>query len=720
MNRILLDPFGDAELPEGYQLVKTEVVFLQNALSDKPMMIRGKNLCKWAKDFYKGREIEVANAYSFTREMQGYFTKLSKDQALVVKKHFEAKGISSCPRSAKEVMKNCFPDELWSEVSTTLSAARWLSWLDETKYDETFQYFIDLISDEFSDTAVRDLQPIFNCKTKEEAAPFIEKWITHSDGIFSERMKSFPLPLAKKWNRVKNDYWSEEIIKCKGLFFDEFMGYSSSKEEKEFVISKTIAYFKRYPSSLDDNILDKLSNYASKKHLVDLYDKLPLPAPGVPPTDPKLIVSWFSELYLPHRLRALKNEDEKALAFSLESSRKFATWYLNYYQETKIKGNLLSPNKVWDVKQSLTDTINLIVILDGLNGCDAEVLLDKIDKGDVDNHLQLIDNSYAFSPLPTVTEFTKPFLLRGTFVGAKDSSKILGEDISDKKTPTKALQKAKPGDIVFWRMADPDLTYHKESNVHDIKNKVDAALYGVSKRILDVISNLEADLPLKLILTTDHGRMLGKSQRDIDLPEGLTAHGRAAWGTKDRNFDEKGYEIIGDLAYLSPTTFGLDKMAVVILNDHAFKHDRYKDEMSPHGGLFPEEVLVPWITYQTKQETPVVKAVIEGASEANKSGSAIIKVTNFSSLSLSALEVRFNFGQTPEKIILKKEPVIPMEITNLDVNINKWPSGDQIDTGMAEIDLQMPNLERITVKIDISEMKSESMYKRDNILGDLF
>jgi hypothetical protein len=720
MDRILLDPYGDAELPEGYKLIKTEVVFLQNALSEKAMLIRGKNLCKWAKIFYKGREIEVANAYSFAREMQSYFTKLSEDQALVVKKHLEAKGISSCPRSAIEVMKNCYPDELWSELPTTLNAARWLNWLDQTNYDETFQYFINLVSDEFSDIAVPDLQPIFNCKTKEAAAPFIEKWITHADDEFSNKMKGFPLPLAKQWNRIKNNYWSEEIINCKGLFFDKFMGYSSSKEEKEFVISKTIAYFKRYPSSLEDNILDKLSIYASKRQLVDLYEKLPLPAPGAPPSDPEQVFSWFSKQYLPHRSHALKYENEEAQAASLESARNFAAWYLNYYPGAKINGKLLSPNKIWNAKQSLTDTINLIVILDGLNGRDGEVLLEKIDKNDEDNRLQLIENSYAFSPLPTVTEFTKPYLLRGTFVGAKDSSKILGEDISDNKTPAQALQNAKPGDIVFWRMADPDITYHKESNVHDIENKVDAALYGVSKRILEVISNLEADLPLKLIITTDHGRMLGKSQRDIDLPEGLTAHGRAAWGPKDRNFDENGFEILGDLAYLSPSTFGLDHMTVVILNDHAFKHDRYKEEVSPHGGLFPEEVLVPWITYQTKREVPVIKVAIEGSNEANKSGSATIKVTNSSSLSLSALEVCFDFGQNTETITLEKTLVVPMQITELDVNLNKWPSSDQIETGMAEIDLQKPNLERITVKIDISKMKSESMSKRDNILGDLF
>jgi hypothetical protein len=342
-----------------------------------------------------------------------------------------------------------------------------------------------------------------------------------------------------------------------------------------------------------------------------------------------------------------------------------------------------------------------------------EVLL----KTSVPQRLELTQNNFCFAPLPTITDFAKGALVHGVQPTFMKEFELLGFDVSELQTPVPQLLKSKPGDLLIWRIQDPDRTYHTKNKSSMLKKEIEGQLSTIAQKIVDVANCIPTTIPLKIIVTTDHGRFLGVSKRNVAVPANMQAHGRAAWGKTDITFDKTGYQIEDDLVYLSKDRFGLQSDdAAVILSDCAFINDAYPQEISTHGGLFPEEVVIPWMVFERNVEKPELDVNISGEGRANQPGIATITVLNPSIVDISIKKLELDFGSENNFIFDLSLDVAGLDQGKSELNIMFWPSSEQIALCKAVAVVRMPDGEEFIVKPSIDKMKVVELYTRDKSL----
>ena len=135
------------------------------------------------------------------------------------------------------------------------------------------------------------------------------------------------------------------------------------------------------------------------------------------------------------------------------------------------------------------------------------------------------------SPIPTITETSKKALIHGcTPRDAVDEDSSAMSDsvrfVSENQDLAAELGKATIGSFFVWSNLEPDRTYHTNADKQALLDKVDGALRTLADRIVKAASEVPAHLRLRIIVTTDHGRLLGPSKRTIPVPEGMESHQR--------------------------------------------------------------------------------------------------------------------------------------------------------------------------------------------------
>ena len=144
-------------------------------------------------------------------------------------------------------------------------------------------------------------------------------------------------------------------------------------------------------------------------------------------------------------------------------------------------------------------------------------------------------------------------------------------------------------------------------------------------------------------------------------------------------FEASGYKIEGDLVYLEASRFGLSEDTVIPIHDDTFLTSDGKSgqEAYSHGGLFPEEVLVPWIEYAFNIARPKIEVTVTGSGYAENRGSLKIEVLN-----LSADEVFFDTlevvipGQISRMVSLNWK-LKPRDQEIYENEVNWWPTKKQ-------------------------------------------
>src|SRR5690606_12672889 len=100
--------------------------------------------------------------------------------------------------------------------------------------------------------------------------------------------------------------------------------------------------------------------------------------------------------------------------------------------------------------------------------------------------------------------------------------------------------------------------------------------------------DLPAQMPVKVIVTSDHGRLLNpKSPRRLPIPDGMEAHGRVAWGRLYQEFDEGGFamdENSGRMA-VNGERFEMAYDMLIAWGEESFHNTKGGYEPYPHGGL---------------------------------------------------------------------------------------------------------------------------------------
>jgi hypothetical protein len=725
VDAILLDRVGDATSPDGYQEVNNEVGFLRHALDEGPLLIRGKHLCDWAQAFYSARQIVTEETHSPVREIQRAMPGLSDELATDLYRQFDPQEFTGVerPLSPARIAKALHPGTLWDARTSLEHAAEWLLWLCQMEPSPGLQATLEYLIKQWQQQA-GSRQVAYTATDPLHAQKLLESWLYIQPGQGTSDLGEFPLKVPDGFMSRARAEWSKQIVKTSGAFFHELVKQPIPGSLKRLAANEMYKFLRQNPDKLNHALYASLEPFLSLDQQAELSKSLPPePPPSIPAGIPE-VLTWFGSSYLPYRRWQSRHGDETATKLADAAARDFAVWYLDNYPEALMGGALrdyLSFRQLVS-QQGLRDgAATLLIVADGLHADDAEVLKHSLEEKT--QRLTALQDSYVFAPLPTVTAFCKDSLLRGVPPSEMGRVGYLGEVLPEKKHPSDRVESLKPGDLLVWSVMEPDHTYHGRNTYDSLKQDVRSALENIAGKVADIVERVSPELVLRIIVTTDHGRLLATARRAMEVPAGMESHGRASWGPLQTSFGKTGYVIEDDVVHLHGERFGLPSdvgEAMVMIGPVMFKTNDAKSgsERFPHGGLYPEEVIVPWIVLERDWKQPELDAAFEGEAMAGTRGLAAITLSNFSEVALrpTQLELALDTGR---KTFSLDAPVIgPKSTGSLQLELASWPTEAQLANMTASVTVALPTGRTFEVTVDV-QLTSRELYQRDDILGGL-
>lgn len=516
--------------------------------------------------------------------------------------------------------------------------------------------------------------------------------------------------------------WKKETILSEGEFYFQLDENSLPFSLIQEAANEAALYLVSHPIKLTTDRARALSPYVTDELKIRLREKV---HPTIPTeiSGDQGVISWFINEYLPYREWQATTEDSSAFEQVVRSAKEFMTWYLDLYPKMLLGHSLqtdLSFQKMYALAGENRAMVTLVVLLDGLGISDSKKLVALIHE-QISN-IQIKKEAVAFSPLPTVTQFCKDALLKGVEPRFAPSGKNMGQIISGGKSPASVLQTAQNGEIYIWSILEPDETYHKFSDPSILKRNVESVLEGIVKKIKDVVDKIPGELSLELIITTDHGRLMSKSERKLPIPPGFESHGRAAWGKSGKNFPSSGYLIEGDLVYLHASSFGLSEDAVLPMTMDTFLtvDAKHGNEAYSHGGLYPEEVLIPWIEFGWDVVHPPLEAHISGSGYAENRGNLVVQIMNLGEdeIQVETLEI-FIPGEKSHIISLNWQ-MPALDQCKYDLPVDWWPTIKQSKQISAKLRVKGNQGPGFVYPVDV-QLEVKELYSTEgaDILGDL-
>lgn len=722
-----MDVRGAAIQPDGCIVVETEIDLLRALRGHpSPLLVRGKSLGRWACALWEARGWHVRQLFSPVDELLLACPDLSYEEAnLLLEHHGRALALTPRPLNLRRVSEAVFPSDLWRREPSLDHAARWLLWLDETDPPAYTSPIVSTWALRWRSISTGPEVLVYEAVDARRARELLAAWLGYAaEGLPS--LPAFPVQVPDRCVEAAEEYWLPQIIKTKGRYFDTVNGRSLPVCMVEKAAELVFQYYRENPADLTEDCVRGLADHILPVHLQALRSILPPPPPADAPSEAPAVVSWFRNEYLFYRQWAMQANSPAAKAKARDLCSQFSSWYLSYYPSAIARGdeNIIYFRSAKAQSHPSEDVV-LLVILDGLSVADAATLLRYIRQHT--SRMTPSANDLVFSPIPTVTEICKPAIICGC--APRDVSSNLTRPnvqvISEGKDPTAELEESAGGDIFVWTLAEPDRTYHSRADRRVILHQVDAALRSCAARISEACQRVPSHLRLKVIVTSDHGRLFEDSERLHAVPSGMVSHQRAAWGPCNKTFPATGFSIetSQQIAYLNGPRFGVSNQAncAIVLSEAAFHTNDGKTgvEQFAHGGLFPEEVIVPWIEMLRDAEAPAVSLKATGKAREGGEGKIAIEAVNSSRIALQVVSVDFIFGRRPPQRIHLEHELPALSQRAYVVGISDWPSRRDALSGRAAASLRPPGGPEFRVDVELA-IDSEGFYVEDvDILGDL-
>ncbi len=733
--RILLDPACDAIVPDGYVPVDTEVAFLHHALSGQPLLVRGERLCRWAERFYRGRGIPTQEVSSPSHYLKHLCPALTDEQA----RHL----VGRLPQSGAElgsdsklvdVLYELFPEGRWHEPPSPSHAAWWLLWLDERHASDAERVLLQQMAIQWKHQAEPSLDQVYQAANAQTARELLRRWLRLPDTeALPDDIPPFPERLPKRWQDRLRREAADWFVSEKGDGIAYLRDDHPPREAKQVVAETAAVYFTKNPHKMHRDTYRVLLPYLNHSQRSQLEKQMP---PGEPADlEPNLsvqeVIAWTTTQYLPFRRWAewYGTEGQRQRADRL--AQQFMRWFLNWYPSARLQPDQQREHLVYERLRQLRcgDQITLLVVLDGMGWLDAQTLWQHLEDN-IPSAVLLQKPRCVFGALPTITEFAKPAILKGAppsiALRSEHDLPDIGEVLPEGNIPVERLQSAKPGDLMIWRINEPDKTYHERYDRQTVTQDVEKEIENLAEKVLQALEAVPQGLALQVVITSDHGRMNGRSARSHRVPEGMTSAGRAAWAPEGQtlnHFPSEGYiwDEHRSLLFLHPERFGLYSEVALPVDSDAFvtADGRGGIDRFAHGGIYPEEVLIPWIELERGIVPPSMVVELEGEGKAGSSGSLQLLLRNLDSAPVHVMTLTLSvLGQAWEfPVEVHMEALSSIEHS---LAVGTWLSEGQWQKAQAELSVEFSgHVFHLSVNIDLEKIRTRQMYKKANILEDL-
>ena len=711
---VVLDPHSENLVEPGLLEVRDEITFLKYVNSPVPLFIHGHVLCDWAADVARARGWQISWRSAPSLELLRICPSLSPEQARAFLTRVGSLHGLKRPLSLLDLGIAKWPEIDPSGKSEAEQAWSWLLWKARADLAPEEQVFAVSLGSAFQIEDTPALRLVFAATDVDQAWRILKEWLCCDRSRLD--LPSCPATKLPAWALARlEDEWRIRAVQTRGSFFGELVEAGAPRLVLKTAGSVIFAYYRNNPEYLSQESLGLIKAYLRVQEWQTLQDLLPTSDPGSPPTTVPEVFTWFSKRYLKFRL--WKGQTSGHLDRTREIGREFGLWYLKFYSNARAGGaggELMSWSRTAELAKA-SGSVNLLIVLDGLGYADAQQITDFIS--DETARLSLDGIELLFAPLPTITRFAKPSLMAGvTPVQAFEEEEIGSIEKRDPDVVT-ALNAATPGTLIIWSLLEPDETYHKPHDVQTLRYEVEGRLRSIAQRVTRIVNDVHDGQKLRVFITTDHGRLLSVSRRAHEVPPKMKAHGRAAWGPASVPFDNDGIFVDGALAYVDAERFGLPEPAAIVLADTAFltSDGRTGTESFPHGGVYPEEVLIPWIEF-TRDRGPVSLSVrLTGHGVAGAAGQVRLEVTNASDVRIEIVQLYLY----PLNVrIGTSVNVRPFKRAGIEWTLLNWPQRKDLASLEATMTYAMPTGERQSHRV-VPEFAVDEMYSRETILDDL-
>ena len=708
---VILDRSGENPVSPGSVLVEDDRSFLQNVEETAPLFVRGK-VCDWASELARARGWDIEWRTSPLDELVSQCPSLTLDAA----KRFLAltQNWTRLPRplSLLDIAVLRWQELDYRGKSEIEYAWSWLLWRTKSPAEEDFIPIAQAMARHYAENDRIAITALDRSTTKETAWRTVKEWLRCEE-------TSLPIPEVREYEIPTwvfadlAEEWRERAIATQGKFFISLVKMGAPLSLIKISTGVAAEYLRHNPDRLTSEILELIKCFLPFREWSALQKMKPIPPPGPPPAELEALCEWYLRDYLSYRIASQGADDPADFQHNLKL---FGLWYLRFYSNARtggIGGQLMSWTKTARLSDE-KDYVKLLLILDGLGYVDGKQIAQFISQESARLSLDALD--IVLSPLPTTTHFAKRALIAGMapfHAFEEDPAQIQTRD----RDVIQALDCASPGQTVIFSILEPDKTYHKQMDPYTTIVEVEGRLKSIATRLAHIVRNVNDKIKLRVYVTTDHGRMLGQARRSIPVPHGMTSHGRAAWGVSSHDYDIDGVFVDGEVAFLEPGRFGIPDDAAVVLSDAAFvtNDGRSGAEPFPHGGVLPEEVLIPWLQF-TRDRGPIKLTIrITGSGRAGANGRIKIEIDNASTVQVQLVEISLSNMEEP---LLPNWSLNPMQRANREWSVAAWPAKRTISEMSALVTYAMPNGERTQIVVK-PDLHVEEMYSREDVLGDL-
>ncbi|GAA4382161.1 hypothetical protein GCM10023186_22230 [Hymenobacter koreensis] len=418
----------------------------------------------------------------------------------------------------------------------------------------------------------------------------------------------------------------------------------------------------------------------------------------------------------------------------------FSDWFLAAYPDHLVGTTASHQQQYWAkraLKMPASDELVLWIIADGLGWNDA-LTLQQLVVNRAAGRLSLAAAIPCFGLVPTITSHTKRAVRWA--VPLHHTAAARANYFAQQPTPpadvrgidnlAEAVQTAQAGQVLVWQPPEPDSIYHHPGSAQTIRNQAEGSLNGLAISICEAVAAVPVTTAVRVLITTDHGRLLGESPRTLEPIPGFTGHGRAAFRAKAPATvpipRPEGAVDSESVRWLDPDRYRLPDWVAVARTDASFKivnnngGMRGGTDLFPHGGAWPEEVVVPWIELHSQLAKLIVGGILTGEARSNRTGTATLRLVN-SSPRLARL-------RRVEVIIPRVEPLevvfddlLPdsAELVRA-IELPRWPDAAQAEKTQVTITLETPDGEQHSFVVPADLRNTDLRQNAANPLDDLF
>lgn len=774
-NALLLDPAGDALVPEGYLVVDTDVAWLRAAAkitnaSAPKMIIRGVERCNWAYKWWHALGGQTVTCTSPCTQLMEYCVSLTEAQARQVLVDLHAPVPSKLP-PLSALLQDLYPafSSFWQEqpsgaTALRTQAAQWLIWL--TKDSVVFPlHHLPMVQTVVAAWHISypDAAALFPT-TPKEAKTALTAWIgyelhsaiplTLSKSI--KWAKQFPLPITP-WITEANHAFSQQIVQIltgasKGsqdqaalLWWQQQVSKPQRSEIRLVALNALVQQLQSptFSHAATERLVSELerSPIATPSLVTTLRQLVPPPLPPAPPTEPAAALQWVTQHYLPYRLwQARHGLDPSAGSEVQRLSEAFSDWFLETYP-TKLVGTTAPHQQQYWAKRALQkpnpNEIVLWVIADGLGWKDALTLQHHVIT-QAAGRLSLAAAIPCFGLVPTITSHTKRAVRWAVPLQYTDAAKTAyfnrqptpPADVRGIDNLAEAVQKAQAGQVLVWQPPQPDSIYHNPGSAQTIRNQAEGSLIGLANSISEAVAAVPTTTSVRVLITTDHGRLLSESPRTLESIPGFTGHGRAAFRSTPpaiKPIPRPDGAVDSDtIRWLDPQRFRLPDWVAIARSDASFKiisntgGMRGGTDIFPHGGAWPEEVVVPWIELESHLAPFIIGGSLFGEARSNRPGKAELSLVNSSPRPGRLRQVEIKIPRQEPQVI-EFDELIPGTIElKKTIELPRWPDTAQADKTLVSVMLETPDGElhtfNLTVELRNTDLRQTSVNPLDDLI----